>query len=196
MSATATTIETPTTATSADADDRALAAAAVSGERSAFESLVRRHGPGLHGFARRMLGDDNDAADVVQDTFVAAWRHLDTYRGDSRWRTWLFSICARKIIDIRRLGHHPPLDDAVLNHAPDARAVDPFAFASNAVFVTALERTLSELPAHQRASWMLREIHGHTFPEIGAILGLNADAARGQHRRARATLATRMSRWQ
>lgn len=176
-------------------DDHALVAAAVSGERSAYEVLVRRHGPALHRFARRMVRSDDDAADVVQDTFVSAWRQLDSFRGDARWRTWLFSICSRKIIDSHRVRRSQPLDDALLSTRPDTGAVDPFTFASNSVFVEALEAALAELPPRQRASWMLKEMHGHTFPEIGVELGLSADAARGQHHRAKATLGERMARW-
>ena len=72
---------------------------------------------------------------------------------------------------------------------------DPFASASNSAFLEAMEMALSELPPRQRAVWMLREIEGMTFPQIGTVLSLSPDGARGHHHRARATLRQRLAQW-
>ncbi len=61
----------------ADARDDVLRTAAILGDREAFEVIVYRYGPQLYRYARRMLSTESDVADVVQETFVAAWRHLD-----------------------------------------------------------------------------------------------------------------------
>ena len=175
--------------------DRVLLDAAVAGDRFAFEALVRRHGPALHRYARRMLRDEGDIADVVQDTFVAAWRQLATFRHDAAVQTWLFTICSRKIVDSRRVRRANPIDDRLLGPLADTTAVDPFVFASNAAFLAALDVALAELPPRQRASWVLREVEMLTFPEIGVVLALSPDAVRGHHRRARVTLSERMRRW-
>lgn len=185
----------PSLSLSSKVSDRVLVDAAVAGDRTAFETLVLRHGPVLHRYARRMLRDEGAVHEVVQDTFVSAWRQLSSFRGDSAVRTWLFAICSRKVIDSTRVKHAQPVDDKLLQPLADPRAVDPFEFASNAEFVEALEAALAELPLRQRASWVLREIEGHTFPEIGAALGVSPDAVRGQHRRARAMLSQRLMRW-
>ncbi|MDG4663742.1 sigma factor [Mycobacterium sp. 236(2023)] len=68
-------------------DDRVLAAAARAGDEAAFESLVRRHGPALYRYTRRMTADADAVNDIVQDTFVSAWRQIGTFRGDSAVRT-------------------------------------------------------------------------------------------------------------
>ena len=73
-----------------DGLDTATVDAAILGDREAFESLVHYYGPALHRYARRMLADEGDILEVVQDTFVAAWRRLDSFRGESSMRTWLF----------------------------------------------------------------------------------------------------------
>lgn len=86
-----------------DVDDRDLAAAAAAGDRTAFETLIRRHGPALHRFARRMTRDEAAVQDIVQETFVAAWRQIERFRGDSSPRTWLFAICSRKVADSHRV---------------------------------------------------------------------------------------------
>lgn len=176
--------------------DRVLLDAAALGDRLSFESLVHRYGPQLHRYARRMLRDEGDVVEVVQDTFVAAWGQLGTFRGDAAVQTWLFTICSRKVIDSRRLKRAHPLDDRLLEPlAGSATTVDPFAFASNSAFVAALEVALAELPPRQRASWVLREVDTLTFPEIGVVLALSPDAVRGHHRRARAMLGQRLRRW-
>jgi RNA polymerase sigma-70 factor (ECF subfamily) len=178
------------------AGDGYLASASALGDREAFETLVHRYGPSLFRYARRMLADESDVADVVQDTFVAAWRQLDAYRGGSSLQTWLTAICARKVVDNYRGKRAQPIDDQLLEAFPATdMGSDPFASASTAAFLAALEEALTELPPRQRASWVLREMDEMTFPQIGAVLGLSQDAARGHHFRATATLRHRLKRW-
>ena len=104
--------------------DRTLAAAAALGDRTAFETIVRRYGPLLYGYVRRMIADHSSVDDVVQETFVAAWRQIDGYRGDATLKTWLFRICDRKVIDSRRLRYAAPIDDRLLDPV-DASARRP-----------------------------------------------------------------------
>lgn len=178
------------------AGDRVLIDAAAVGDRQAFETLVLRYGPQLHRYARRMLSDDGDVAEVVQDTFTAAWRQLRSFRGESSVQTWLFAICSHKIVDSRRVKRAQPIDDRLLEPLAEPSTLgDPFASASNSEFVSALETALAELPPRQRASWVLREIESMTFAEIGAVLELSPDAVRGHHRRARVMLSERLRRW-
>lgn len=180
-----------------DADDEALRAAAVIGDREAFDVIVTRYGPVLYRYARRMLASEADVPDVVQDTFVAAWQQIAGFRGSSSLRTWLFAICYRKIADTHRLKRAKPVEDWVLEPlaGPDPSA-DPFTAASNAAFLAALEQALDELPVRQRAVWMMREIEQMTFPEIGEVLHLSSDAVRGHHVRAGKTLRVLLGRWQ
>jgi RNA polymerase sigma-70 factor (ECF subfamily) len=176
--------------------DRTLAAAAALGERAAFETIVHRYGPMLYGYVRRMVVDSAAADDVAQETFVAAWRQIDRYRGEASLKTWLFRICDRKIIDSRRVRYAEPIDDRLIDPVDESVNIDPAVVLSNTEFLAALERALAELPVRQRACWVLREIDGLTFPEIGVTLNLSSGAARGHHHRARATLRQRMQRWQ
>jgi RNA polymerase sigma-70 factor, ECF subfamily len=178
-----------------DAGDGFLATAAALGDRAAFEAVVHRYGPMLHRYARRMLSNEHDVGDVVQETFVAAWRQLGTFRGESSLKTWLFSICARKIADTHRVRRARPIDDLLLEAMPAGVASDPFAAASTSEFLAALEAALDELPPRQRATWLLRDVEEMTFPQIGDILGLSPDTARGHHFRATRTLRERLKRW-
>jgi RNA polymerase sigma-70 factor (ECF subfamily) len=181
----------------ADAPDDVLRTAAILGDREAFEVIVSRYGPQLYRYGRRMLSTESDVADVVQETFVGAWRQLESFRGASSLRTWLFAICWRKIVDTRRVKRAQPIDDQLLLALPSATAVsDPFSAASNAAFLGALDAALAELPARQRATWVMREVELMTFPEIAEVLQLSSDGVRGHHHRATATLRIRLRRWQ
>jgi RNA polymerase sigma-70 factor, ECF subfamily len=178
-----------------EVDDRALAASARAGDVEAFTELVRRHGPGLYRYARRMTRDTDAVNDIVQETFVAAWRRIAEFRGDSGVRTWLFTICARKVVDSHRVKRAIPIDDRLIEPVSRDAGSNPFAVASNAAFLDAMEVALAELPARQRAVWVLREVEQLTFPQIGTILEMSADGARGHHHRARATLQQRLQQW-
>ena len=176
--------------------DRTLAAAAALGERAAFETIVHRYGPMLYGYVRRMVVDGGAVDDVVQETLVAAWRQMDRYRGEASLKTWLFRICDRKIIDSRRVRYAEPIDDRLLDPVDGAADADPAVVLSNTEFLASLERARAELPVRQRASWVLREIDGLTFPEIAVTLNLSPGAVRGHHHRAQSTHRQRMQRWQ
>ena len=179
-----------------EVNDAALARAARVGDREAFETIVHRHGPSLYRYARRMLTDDGDVQEVVQDAFVGAWRDFEHYRGQSSLRTWLFGITAHKAVDRARKARAQPIDDRVLQTKPTGPASDPHIHMSQAEFLQALERALAELPYRQRACWLLREVEGMSQVQIGHILGVSPGAVRGQLHRARANLAERMVSWQ
>src|SRR5881628_1376944 len=116
----------------ADAGDDALLHAAALGDREAFEVVVHRYGPPLHRYARRLVANEADAADVVQATFIAAWRQLETFQGRSSLKTWLFSICSHKITDNYRVKRAQPIDDQLMEAIPaPQRSADPFTAASN-----------------------------------------------------------------
>ena len=131
--------------------DRTLAAAAALGERAAFETIVHRYGPLLYGYVRRMISDRDAVDDVVQETFIAAWRQIDHYRGEAALKTWLFRICDRKIVDSRRVRYAEPIDDRLLDPINLSAAPDPADVLSNSEFLAALERALAELPVSVRA---------------------------------------------
>ncbi|MBY6436515.1 RNA polymerase sigma factor [Rhodococcus kroppenstedtii] len=185
-------------AAAASTDDSAgLVNAAVLGDRAAFETLVRTHGPAMYRFARNMVRDDGLAEEIVQDAFVAAWKSLEHYRSESALRTWLFGIVNHKAIDATRRRVPRPAEDWLFEDAVgDAVAADdPASVATGSDFLVALRRALSDLPEVQRSCWLLREVEGMTHVEIGETLSMSPSAVRGQVTRARRTLSERMAPW-
>lgn len=164
-------------------------------DKEAFEAIVRGHGPRLYRYTRRRLANEFDVADVVQATFVGAWRQLSSYRGDASLGNWLFAICANKITDTYRASRAQASDEILLTMPSLDGGCDPFIVVSNVTFLAELQTALAELPARQHASWVLREVESRTFAEIGEALGTSPDAARGHHCRATAALRIRMEPW-
>ncbi len=160
-----------------------------------FAEVVERWQPQLLRHARATIRDGGAAEEAVQDTLVSAWRHLDEFRGDASMRTWLFTILARKIVDhLRRRTPILTADGELDMPCPDVLA-DPFQAVSAKDFTDALHTNLSRLPHRQRACWLLREVELMTYPEIGMVMDLSEDAARGQVVRARAALRHGLADW-
>jgi RNA polymerase sigma-70 factor, ECF subfamily len=175
--------------------DLVLAHAAALGDRDAFELIVRRHGPGMLRYARRVLHDPGDAEEAVQDAFVAAWRSMDGYRGDSTLRTWLFGLTAHKAVDLSRRRRPPPVDAWLLDACVAGPVSDPCQHASTSDLARALDRALLLLPYRQRACWLLVELEGLSQAEVAQVLRIGPGAVRGQLFRGRRALEERLAQW-
>lgn len=173
----------------------AVIRAARLGDPAAFATLVERHGPAMHRFAVRLLGNHADAADAVQEAFISAWKALPEFRADSSVRTWLFSITARRAADVARRRREQPVDTAAISDRPADPTQEPGAEGQNSVLVIELRQALATLPWEQRAAWLLREIDGLSYAEIGQVLAVPTSTARGLLARGRRTVADAMEAW-
>ena len=159
-------------------DDRLLLHVAK-GDQAALAKIIDRHGRGLRVFAARLLGSSGDAEDVVQDVFVAAWKHaarFDPQKG--RASTWLYRIAANRCIDQRRRKSFRAFIG--LDAMPDEPAVDePAADAQlGARQELAIVRGgLSALPERQRMALLLRAVADMDVPDIAAVMGVSVGSA-------------------
>ncbi|WP_146360126.1 RNA polymerase sigma factor [Arthrobacter yangruifuii] len=195
----------PTQPGNGHVDEAALVAQARDGDLPAFEYLVAIYRRRLFRLAYRMLRDRGDAEDVVQDTLTAGWRVLPTLNREEAFGGWVYRTATNRCLDVlRHRTSHPqvlpgadPLADAIAAFTardPD-RESDPHHTAEVAAELQALRRALALLPADQRACWLLREIHGQSYAEIGAALRITPSAVRGRLARAREHLSTAMVQW-
>lgn len=177
-----------------EADDRTLAGRAAEGDVHAFEALVRRYSRLMRVYARRILGSNADVDDVVQEAFVQAWSKLPELTELASVKTWLMRIVANRSIDrIRRRKEHADIDVVAEYAAPESQS--PHAKAQAASLDEALSKALSELPDDQRRCWVLREIAGYSYIDIGAELELPVSTVRGLIARARRNLIREMEGW-
>ncbi len=171
-------------------DIAALVTAARSGDRDAFDALVSQTYLETYSLAYRLTGDEEDARDVVQDTYLRAFRGLRRFRGDAQFSTWLYRItanCASTQLGRRSRHRHDELDDEL----PDDRAGspgNPEAAVEAGALRDQLQVALSELPPRLRAVVVLRDVYDLPHDAIAAELGISVSAAKVRLHRARRRL--------
>ncbi len=177
-----------------DLSDDELAAASAVGDAEAFGVLVTRVTPGLLRVLRRMVPDRQIAEDLAQETLLDAWKGLGDFGFRSTFRTWMFSIAHRKVVDhLRRRRDVPTEGERFIDLAsPDPLPADQ---VINTSLVEALQRELAAMPDTPRAVWWLRETEGLSIADIARVLGISHGSVRGHLQRSRRYLATRLSPW-
>jgi RNA polymerase sigma-70 factor (ECF subfamily) len=182
-----------------DLTDEELVERAQSGNSRAFEALLRRHQRSMFGTSLRLLSQDGDAEDAVQEAFIASWRRLPEFRADARFSTWLYRIVTnRSLNELRRRKPTVPLEPDA-DDGPAGPVVvdtaDPSAHAQNRALIDALQAALAELPETLRVCWILRELDHRSYDDISSIVGAPEATVRGRIARARAKLAEAMKDW-
>jgi RNA polymerase sigma-70 factor (ECF subfamily) len=162
-------------------DDAAAVAQARDGNEEAFRFLVERHSRHVFRLACRMTGTPEDADDVVQETFIRAFRQLSRFEARSNFSTWLYRIAYNCAIDFIRA--RPRRESAEERETLEAMSdvvstpnADDLVFAGE--ISTRVQRALSELSPKERAAFLMRHYHGHSIEEIGAALGLKTNATK------------------
>jgi RNA polymerase sigma-70 factor (ECF subfamily) len=163
---------------SPEPSDEALVADARQGDRDALVTLYRRYSGEIYGYLFHQLGDVSDAEDVTSETFLRFVRALDTFRGQSSFRTWLYSIARNQLRDHwRRNGRRPRtvgLDAAGEGRASQVRPDTSGVAVEANPRATALGRAvLAELPENYRRVLELRVLEGRTVRDTAEELGLS-----------------------
>jgi RNA polymerase sigma factor (sigma-70 family) len=174
----------------AASDDADLADVRVAarGDVRAFERLYQRHANRIHGVVWRLAGGvQARAEELVQDTFVRAWQRLDSFRGDSRFSTWLHRLAVNTALMDLRAGRSRP--EGRLD--PDSDDWDGGHEESPGLRLD-LERAVASLPPRARAVLVLHDIEGWQHQEIGSELGMAVGTSKAQLHRARALLRKRL----
>lgn len=138
----------------------------------------------------RLLDDERDVEEAVQDTFVQAWRSLDRFRGDAAPFTWLYRIAVNEALQRRRRARPPTVE----LQETDAPSTTSGAEASE--LRRFLVGTLRALPDEYRDALVLRDLEGFSNEEVAAILELSVPAAKSRIHRARMQVREALERWQ
>lgn len=194
-------ITSPTTDAARDAADAALLAALRANAPGAFEQLVRAHGGRLLAVTRRLLGNEEDARDAVQEAFLNAYRAIPKFQGDSLLSTWLHRIAVNvSLMKLRRRRRKP--EESLDHLLPAFKENGHFAERFDTGDETAEHRlarleeqgvvraAIDELPDHHRTILLLRDIEGIGTNDVAEQLGITPNAVKLRLHRARQALRT------
>ncbi len=162
-------------------DDAAAVAEARSGNQEAFKVLVDRHSRTLYRLAYRMTGKAEDAEDVVQETFIRAFRQLSRFEARSNVSTWLYRIafnCAVDFLRSRPRRESATESDVLERLAPAATGptMDDLVYAGQ--IGERMQVALGDLSEKERAAFLMRHYHGCSIEEIGSTLGMKTNATK------------------
>ncbi len=164
----------------------------------AFNELVNRYSCKIYKLAYKFTKDENGANDVLQEVFLALFQKLDTFRGESKFSTWVFGITRNtSLMYLKKQRKH--LRDLSLTGAPDAEGDTPEFLVEDWRFIPdtlimeeekryKVEEALSAIPEKYNTVLRMRDLEGRTNLEIGAILGISLSAVKSRVRRARMQL--------
>jgi RNA polymerase sigma-70 factor (ECF subfamily) len=163
-----------------ESDDAELLRRGRSGDRDALRQLFERYHRRLLAVVIGMVRNPEDAREIVQDTFVRAFRSLDGFKGDSSFYTWLYRIALNRAIDLQRRGSRyqsAEFDEAIatgdefaISSGGVAASEDPFDAVRNRELGRKISEAIEGLTPDHRAVILLREIEGLSYEEISEVM--------------------------
>jgi len=165
-----------------------------SGDASAFDDLVRRHWQRANRFACRLTKDEDEAADVVADTFYRVFTALGSFRQESCFSTWLYRIELNSFLDLRKSKHHRltiRFDELSGGRTGQhARQIaDPSESAHDLVVrrqrIAAIEKAMNHMPASQREAFMMFQADAMSYEEIAKVQEIPVGTIKSRLSRAR-----------
>lgn len=194
----------PMDTTEADARDQADMARLAAGHDAALNDLMERHAMSVFHFLCRMLGNEDDANDLAQETFARVFRSRDSFRADAKFSTWLFTIAANLARNqIRWRTRHPnlSLDAEVeatgepLGQSLPAGGNSPTDAALAAERATAVRAAVQQLPEDLREALVLCEWEELSVAKAAEVLTTTPKAVESRLYRARGILREKLKRW-
>jgi RNA polymerase sigma-70 factor (ECF subfamily) len=180
--------------------DSALVERAKSGDRRAFDLLVRKYQHKVLGLVARYVRNPSECEDVAQEAFVRAWRALGSFRGDSAFSTWLHTIAVNTAKNyLASAGRRPPAEDIDVDEAAigaHAERMQDSATPERELLRQEIERTVFDtvqrLPDDLRTAITLREVEGMSYEEFAAAMGCPVGTVRSRIFRAREAIGEKL----
>src|SRR5581483_9792421 len=166
--------------------EQAAAEQACKGDQHAFRVLVERHSRAVFRLAFRMTGNEQDAEDLVQETFLRAWKQLHRFDGRAAFGSWLYRIAANCSLDLIRAKRsrkelQPAVEDENAANWMEAVASDdptPERLTHSGQLAALIPAAMAELSAAERTAFILRHYEGRNIEEIAEALGTGTGAAK------------------
>ena len=178
----------------------------IDGDESAFEEIVSRYSDRIFGFALRITKNERDAEEVFQEVFLTLSRNLDTFRGESKFSSWLYRITANASYMYLRSQKKHENNISLENYSPyDEKGTlmgrimykdwssRPDIIIFNKEAVAIIESAINELPESYRTIFHLRDVEGLSNEEVADIMEISIPAAKSRLHRARLFLRDKLS---
>lgn len=180
--------------------DRGAVAAVRAGDRDAFRLLVEKHSRSVFKLAFRMTHNEQDAEEIVQETFLRAYRKIGNFEERADFGTWLYRIAANCSYDLlgrrKRRQAETPLEDDEGGELPlPAADPSPERVALSGEMRARLAEAMEQLSAVERTAFVLRHFEGQSIDEIGKVLGLRPNATKNSIFRAVQKLRRALGPW-
>lgn len=162
------------------------------GDAKAMDSLLARHEQKIYRFGLRMCGNEDDARDVLQETLLAAFKNVGTFRGDSQLSTWLYQVARSFCIKQRRRREGEParlesMEGTEVKAIPtDSTSLDAKAHAREVGHV--IQAAMNTLQEEHREALVLRDVEGLSAEEAADVVGIEVGALKSRLHRARMQL--------
>ncbi|MDH4235967.1 MAG: sigma-70 family RNA polymerase sigma factor [Nitrospira sp.] len=159
--------------------DAQLVVRSLAQDQEAFGQLIDRHASAIVNLSYRMVGNRAEAEDLAQETFLAAYKALSTFRADSKFSTWLYRIATNKCKDwlrVKRPGqgqYDLDADESLDLYVTEDRT--PELLLSQQQVAEELERAIQRLPPLYREAFLLKHVEGLSYEEMEEILSINGD---------------------
>jgi RNA polymerase sigma-70 factor, ECF subfamily len=174
------------------------------GHSDAIEKIIGRYEEPLYNFGLRMCGQKEDAEDIIQDTFLSAFRYLGSFREETSLKNWLYKIAANACFRMRRKKKCEPdyelsLDDLLPSEGEPARfqipdwTQDPSESLLRSELKAVIEDAVHELPPLYRMVFNLRDMEGFSTEETASIMDITPQAVKTRLHRARLFLRKSIS---
>jgi RNA polymerase sigma-70 factor (ECF subfamily) len=158
---------------------------AQSGDSDAFRLLVEQHSRAVFRLAFRMTGNEQDAEDVVQETFLRAYRQLDKYEARASFSTWLYRIASNYSLDLIRMRkrhedkrERGKVEERDILQTLPVNTPGPDRIVYSGQVQERVNEALNELSAQERTAFVLRHFEGMSIDEIGETLGTGTNATK------------------
>jgi RNA polymerase sigma-70 factor (ECF subfamily) len=184
----------------AEVTDENLVKLGKKGDTDAFGTLMLRYQNKIYRLARRMTETDEDAEDVLQEAFIKAYRSLGSFKGRSKFSTWLYRITVnlalmklrRKKLDSVSLDEPVSTDEGIIQRDIEDSGLDPLEKLIEAESQDVLDRAIAGLPPAYRAVFVLRHVEGLSTEETARILKVSIPAVKSRLHRTRIVLREKL----
>lgn len=179
------------------AEDAELARRAADGDEPAFDRLYADHVRRVYATCLRMCADPERARRLTQDVFVRAWERLESYRGESRFSSWLHRVTVNVVIESqrgRKRWRRLFVRETEAEATPTATSASPASVVPREGDRLDLERAIASLPPGARTALVLRDVEGHSYEEVAELMGVAMGTVKAQIHRARRLMRERLER--